>query len=58
LNLKVGYVIKRLTDTKTIHINHLAYIKQKICNNCFEKKLNKIIQNKRASQSLLKTKVK
>jgi hypothetical protein len=36
-NLAVGQGIKCPTCSKTIDTNHLAYIKQKICNNCFEK---------------------
>ena len=36
-NLETGQGIKCPKCTKTIDINHLAYIKQKICNNCFEK---------------------
>lgn len=36
-NLETGQGIKCKNCSKTIDINHLAYIKQKICNNCFEK---------------------
>lgn len=36
-NLETGQGIKCPKCSKTIDINHLAYIKQKICNNCFEK---------------------
>ncbi|REC77206.1 ATP-binding protein [Chryseobacterium elymi] len=36
-NLETGQGIKCSKCSKTIDINHLAYIKQKICNNCFEK---------------------
>ncbi len=36
-NLETGQGIKCPKCTKTIDINHLAYIKQRICNNCFEK---------------------
>lgn len=36
-NLETGQGIKCPKCSRTIDINHLAYIKQKICNNCFEK---------------------
>ncbi|RKR08624.1 hypothetical protein C8C83_0207 [Flavobacterium sp. 90] len=36
-NLETGQGIKCPKCSKTIDINHLAYIKQKICNNCYEK---------------------
>ncbi|MDF2452140.1 MAG: uncharacterized protein K0S26_1644 [Bacteroidota bacterium] len=36
-NLETGQGIKCPKCSKTIDINHLAYIKQRICNNCFEK---------------------
>lgn len=36
-NLETGQGIKCPKCSRTIDINHLAYIKQKICNNCYEK---------------------
>jgi hypothetical protein len=36
-NLETGQGIRCPKCSKTIDINHLAFIKQKICNNCFEK---------------------
>ncbi len=36
-NLETGQGIKCSKCSKTIDMNHPAYIKQKICNNCFEK---------------------
>lgn len=36
-NLEVGQGIKCPSCSKTIDTNHAAYVKQKICNNCYEK---------------------
>lgn len=36
-NLETGQGIKCPKCSKTIDINHLAYIKQRVCNHCFEK---------------------